>query len=142
MIQRIQSVWLFLAAMVNGLLFISKLYHYTQGTTVVDLGVRDSGHIALFIVAAIITILPLVAIFFFGDRKRQKGFVWLSIIFTVGFLALAVMKVADVSNSLPAASVQYDFGLLIPILSIILMFLAVKGINKDEKLIKSLDRLR
>jgi hypothetical protein len=33
-------------------------------------------------------------------------------------------------------------GAILPILMVILLFLAYRGIRKDEKLIKSLDRLR
>jgi phosphoglycerol transferase MdoB-like AlkP superfamily enzyme len=145
MIQRIQSVWLFLAAMINGLLFISKLYHFqpvVAGGSIVHEGVRDQGNLALFIIAAIITVLPLVTIFFFGDRKRQKGLVWLSLLGCVGFIGLAVLRVTDLSNQTPPLKVQYDFGLLMPVLSIIFLILALRGIRKDEKLIKSLDRLR
>lgn len=145
MIQRIQSLWLFVAAMANGLLFISKLYHFqpvVAGGSIVHEGVRDQGNIALFIIAALITVLPLVTVFFFGDRKKQKGLVWLSILGCVGFIGLAVLRVTDLSNQVPPLKVQYDFGLLMPVLSIIFLFLALRGIRKDEKLIKSLDRLR
>lgn len=142
MIQRIQSVWLFLAAMLNGLLFISKLYHYNKGAEVVHEGVRNSGNIFLFILAAFITVLPLIAIFFFGDRKRQKGITWLSVIFSISFIAVAVTTTTNLSNQVPPVNVQYDFGLLLPVVSIIFLFLALRGIRKDEKLIKSLDRLR
>lgn len=143
MLQRIQSIWLFLAAMVNGLLFISKLYHYQAAApagTVVHEGVREN--VALFILAAVITVLPMIAIFFFGDRKRQKGMVWLSILACTGFITLAVLRVTDLSNKVPPLKVQYDFGLLMPVLSIIFLILAMRGIRKDDKLIKSLDRLR
>lgn len=145
MIQRIQSLWLFLAAMANGLLFISKLYHFqpvVAGGNIIHEGVRDQGNIALFIIAALITVLPLVTVFFFGDRKKQKGLVWLSILGCVGFIGLAVLRVTDLSNQVPPLKVQYDFGLLMPVLSIVFLILALRGIRKDEKLIKSLDRLR
>jgi hypothetical protein len=128
MIQRIQSVWLFLAAMINGLLFISKLYHFqpvVAGGSIVHEGVRDQGNLALFIIAAIITVLPLVTIFFFGDRKRQKGLVWLSLLGCVGFIGLAVLRVTDLSNQTPPLKVQYDFGLLMPVLSIIFLILSL-----------------
>lgn len=147
MIQRIQSVWLFLAAMINGLLFIMKLYHAeastVMGTSSMEhFGVRDSANLPLFIAAAAITILPLIAIFFYGDRKRQRGVVIGSIIANIGFFSLVIMKIGQYKSQHPGAKVSYDFGLLLPIVAIILMILAIRGINKDEKLIRSLDRLR
>lgn len=144
MIQRIQSVWLFLAAMILGALFISKLYAVKDAASglVTHYGVRDAGHIALFILAAIITVLPLVTIFFFTNRKRQKGFVWLSMLGCVGFLALALMKISNTTAALINSAVSYDFGLLLPIVAIVFLFLANAGIRKDETLIRSADRLR
>ena len=38
--------------------------------------------------------------------------------------------------------VSGEFGLLSPILGIVFSVLALRGINKDEKLVKSSDRLR
>ena len=140
MIQRIQSVWLFLAAMINGLLFILKLYHFDKAGVMVHEGARDSA--ILFILAAVITALPLITIFFFGDRKRQKGFVWLSVLFCISFVAVAVTTVTNMTNKVPPVDVKYDFGLLVPVVSIVFLFMALGGIRKDEKLIKSLDRLR
>ena len=95
--------------------------------------VRASGHIALFIVAALITLLPLVTIFFFTNRKRQKGFVWLSVLGCFGFLALAVMKIQNKAAEFINSEVTYDFGLLLPVVAIILLFLAYAGIRKDGK---------
>ena len=62
MIQRIQSVWLFLASMFNGLLFICPLYkfNYPQGGMIPspwqEEGVRN--YMPLLILAAIITPSP------------------------------------------------------------------------------------
>lgn len=146
MIQRIQSVWLFLAAMLCGLLFIMKLYAVDvpslMGIAHQPYGVRDAGHVGLFIMAGIITVLPLVAIFFYGNRARQKGLVWLSILGVLGFMMMALMKITGVEAQNPGPQVTYSFGLLVPVVALIFMILAVAGIRKDEKLIKSLDRLR
>ena len=50
-----------------------------------------------------------------------------------------------ISNFIPPAdeiSTSYGLGLIIPLVEMVLLFLASLGINKDENLIKSLDRLR
>lgn len=98
----------------------------------------------LFIVAAIITLLPLVTIFFYQDRKRQKGMVWLSMIGIVAFIALALMRIANLKNgSPPVANFEYVLpGMLVVLAALVLEFLALRGIQKDEKLIRSMDRLR
>lgn len=90
------------------------------------------------------TLLPLVAIFFFKDRKRQKGLVWLSIISILGFLALMFMHVGNLKNATPpATNMTYVLPGFIPcIIALLFLFFAMAGIRKDDKLVKSLDRLR
>ncbi len=146
MIQRIQSVWLFLAAMLNGLLFLFPLYRYNFPGLVYSPwqyeGVRN--YMPLFIIAAVITLLPLVAIFFYKDRKRQKGTAWLSVIGIFAFIALMLMRISNLKNGTPAvAHFEYVLpGVLVTVGALVLEVLALRGIQKDEKLIKSLDRLR
>jgi uncharacterized membrane protein len=148
MIQRIQTIWLFLAAALNGLLFISPLYKYNFGT----LGLAYSPYREesvntywpLLVVAVIMTLLPLVAIFFFKDRKRQKGLVWLSILSIIAFLVLMFMRVSNLKNATPpATNLTYVLPGFVPcIIALLFLFFAIAGIRKDDKLIKSLDRLR
>lgn len=146
MIQRVQSLWLFLAAMLNGLLFLFPLYRFNMPGLMYSPwqyeGVKN--YMPLFIVAAIITLLPLVTIFFYQDRKRQKGMVWLCIIGVIAFIALAMMRIANLKNgSPPVGNFEYVLpGLLVPIAAAVLEFLALRGIQKDEKLVRSMDRLR
>ena len=146
MIQRIQSVWLFLAAMLNGLLFIFPLYRYNNPNPVYSPwqveGVK--GYLPLFILATIITILPLITIFLFGDRKRQRRFVWITMISTLSFIGMVVLRISNLKNSTPPIS-NFEYllpGILVSFVALIFLFLALRGINKDEKLIRSMDRLR
>ncbi len=140
MIQRIQSVWLFVAAMLNGLLFILPLYGYGNPAVVV----KSTEHVHLLLIAAISTVLPLLAIFFFGNRGRQKGLVWLSIFASLAFFGLTVLEVENLKQKNPGL-VDFHYaipGILVCIISVIFMIMAIRGIRKDEKLIRSLDRLR
>lgn len=146
MIQRIQSVWLFVAAMLNGLLFISPLYKYNYAGLAYAPWQMESvkNYSPLLIMATLITLLPLVTIFFFKDRKRQKGMVWLSLLGIGGFISVMFMRVANLKNGTPpVAHLEYVIPGFIPsVIAIIFLFLALSGIRKDDKLIKSLDRLR
>lgn len=142
MIQRIQSVWLFLAAFVSAALFIFPLYHYTQGGTEMLMGARNE--YLLLVIAALMTIVPMIAIFLFKDRKRQKWMIWLSVLLSLAFIAVMLMKIQNVKNAAQAA-INDNFaipGPIIPVLSIMLLFLALSGIKKDEELLRSVDRLR
>ena len=140
MIQRVQSLWLFLAAMVNGLLCILPLYGYGNPPVVV----KAQEHIILLFMAAISASLPMFAIFFFGNRGRQKGLTWLGIFATLAFFGLTVLEVENQKTKNPLVSnFHYAIpGILIAVVSIIFMIMALRGIRKDDKLIRSLDRLR
>ena len=146
MIQRIQTLWLFLAAMLNALLFICPLYKYIYPDQALSPWVIEGvrSYIPLFLVAAVISILPLVSIFFYGNRKRQKGMVWISIISIFAFLGIVLMRVGALKNGTPPISnLQYLLpGMLVTIAALVFLILAMSGIRKDDKIIKSMDRLR
>jgi hypothetical protein len=50
--------------------------------------------------------------------------------------------VEDYKKTLNLAKNSWQIGAILPILMIVLFFMARSGIVKDEKLVKSLDRLR
>jgi hypothetical protein len=110
------------------------LYQQTNGKTVID----------LFIPVAILTILSAVlllfTIFSFRDRKKQKNFALISLVFILILSVLTYIYVAKMPGGLEGVS--YELGAFLPLISIIFIGLGVRGVNNDEKLIKSADRLR
>ena len=144
MIQRIQSVWLFLAAMINGMLLLPSMVLYHYKIAILEFSLAGDNYFPLVVVAAVMTLLPLITIFLFKDRKRQRGLCWLSIIACIGFLALLLMKVANIRNAIPPPT-QDSYGIpgvLLPVAAVVFLFMALSGIRKDQKLVKSMDRLR
>ena len=143
MIQRIQSIWLFVAAFISGALFLFPLYHYSTPQAADQLmGARND--YMLLILATLMAVLPLIAIFMFRNRKRQKGFCWLSLLSSVAFIAVMLMKIQNLKNMNPPPTAD-NFALpgpIVPVLAIICIIMAIRGIRKDEALIKSVDRLR
>jgi peptidoglycan/LPS O-acetylase OafA/YrhL len=145
MIQRIQSVWLLIAALINSGLFYFDLYRGHIITNGVDMLVhlRVNDHFPSLLLALVIVLLPFIAIFLFKNRKQQRGLAMLSIVAVIGFIALMVMRVGNFNNQSPApTNCTYWIGAVLPIISIIFIIMAMNGIRKDEKLVKSLDRLR
>lgn len=146
MIQRIQSLWLFLASMCNGLLFLFPLFQYNRPNPAFSPWQVESvrNHLPLLIISVVITLLPLVSIFFFGDRKKQQSMVWVSIISVFAFLGVLFMRIANIKNSTPPiGNLEYMLpGVLVVFAALIFLILALRGIKHDEKLIRSLDRLR
>src|SRR6185369_7010470 len=124
MIQRIQTVWLFLAALFAGLTY--KFPFYTGN--VIN---KENVHIYEKLVASSIFI-----IFMYKNRKQQ---IWL----TVAALGLSIINIILYFNELKkfisgSMSLTSVFALAIPVFFI----LGINGMWKDEKLVKSLDRLR
>lgn len=145
MIQRIQSVWLFLAALLNAGLFYFDLYTtHTQiaGVDTVQ-HIRMSNSMPLILIAIMMVALPLISIFLYKNRKQQRNVATISLVSVLSFISVVTMHVAEYKKSSPDASgLSYSTGAVLPFFSIILIVLAIRGISKDDKLVKSLDRLR
>lgn len=145
MIQRIQSIWLLLAAIVISLLFLTPIYHLTSGGTQSPLIINDD-FVAILIAAASV-VLSLLTIFLYKKRKNQISLTYLNILVCLGlefwiYEMIEHKKTALMTIDAASATGNYWIGAFLPIIAIIFLFLALKGIKKDEKLIKSLDRLR
>lgn len=146
MIQRVQSIWLFLAAFISAALFIFPLYQYTPAgaATASLLSAKSGDAFILLLLAADMSLVPLVTIFFFKNRKRQKTMIWLAILSSFAFIGVMIMYIQDLKNAVPPAT-NDNFtlpGPIIPVIVIVFLSLALSGIRKDEALIKSVDRLR
>ena len=134
MIQRIQSIYLVIAAILAGSsVFVFDLLKTTNNT----IYTFDKLYILLGIITS--TILSLVSIFMFKNRKLQFVMNRLNII--LNFILLAVFMYGSLNS--PGEDVSSEKGVgILPIISIVLLVLANKAIKKDEDLIKSVDRLR
>lgn len=135
MIQRIQSVFLFLAAIVS--LVISNLVDlWKQGAE----WMQSNDYTLIFAMFLSSGILSFVVIFLYRNRKRQLIYNYINIFLNVVLVGLLAY---DLYN-LPGEGVnsQKGIGLILPLISIILLFMANSGIKKDEKLVKSIDRIR
>ena len=143
MIQRIQSIYLLLASIISGgLIFVFSLWSTSAQTTfVLDLFKEDSfllnGISLLFLLS---TLSTSVAIFLF--KKRQLQFVLGRISILINLLLLGLL--IYVSLILPGEMKisENGIGMFLPILAIVFVVFANKAIQKDEDLVKSVDRLR
>lgn len=142
MIQRIQTVWLLLAALVMACIFYFPVYQFsaTPAQPPMTIGNDFVG----IILAGISIVLSLVTIFRFKNRKSQSGLTWLNILVTIGLQAWLFFKITNFRSDPANSTLQgyYWIGTFLPLVTIILLFMAKSGIRKDEKLVKSLDRLR
>lgn len=129
MLQRIQTVWMFLAVIASIFLFMSAQD--------VDLFSRAPiVNIACFVLG----ILGLLSIFSFKNRKRQILLNNIGIIINALLMALLVFWLLSLSGGIdfPEKGIEPIF----PFLGAICLLMANMFIRRDERLIKSVDRLR
>ncbi len=136
MIQRIQSVYLFLVFITAGILSLMfPLWKNTQGNDF--FAGQNTWYVLLFGLSAALSIIALLSY-----KKRQSQFVYnrLNMIFNFILLGLFVYQSLNLSGE--ASVSEKGIGMFLPIVSIILLALANKAIKKDEDLVKSADRIR
>jgi membrane protease YdiL (CAAX protease family) len=137
MLQRIQTIYLFLAIIIAGILpFLFPLFVLTTGDEYYFM--QNMVYAALFGLSITFSLLSI-----FSFKKRQNQFVInrLNMIFNLILLGLFVYRSLNLSGETPKVS-EKGIAMFLPILTIILLVLANKAIKKDEDLVKSVDRLR
>lgn len=155
MIQRIQSVFLFLSSLSISSLFIpgidiNETIDKENISNISSTGPLADGlfnvydDYSLGLLALLSVILFTFAIFLFRNRSIQKRMVLGSIIliFVLIGLSLYYLSTAFSDGAIDFSLIRLDWGALLLPLSILLGVLAIRYINKDEKLVKSMDRLR
>lgn len=136
MIQRIQTVYLILVALLMVTLYIwFPVLQNEAGEVVMD---RSDFMVMIPIFGAIA--LALISILNF--KKRQLQFVINRLNIILNFVLLGVFVYRSLSVSGETLVSMKGIGVLIPVISIVFLVLANKAIKRDEDLVKSVDRLR
>jgi hypothetical protein len=81
-------------------------------------------------------------LFRYKNRKSQISFSWLNILVCLALQAWLFVAINNAQPDTGAVKGHYWIGTFLPLLTLVLLFMAKAGIRKDEKLVKSLDRLR
>tara|TARA_R110002072_G_scaffold131586_1_gene271252 strand:+ start:64458 stop:64868 length:411 start_codon:yes stop_codon:yes gene_type:complete len=136
MLQRIQTIYMILSALVMACLYIwFPSITDAEGMVVIA---RDEylvfGLIFVSIALAVISILSF--------KKRQLQFVLNRLNIISNFVLLGVFVYRSLKVSGETLVSEKGIGVLLPIISIVFLVLANKAIKKDENLVKSVDRLR
>jgi hypothetical protein len=138
MLQRIQSVWLLLIAVFAAVTFRFPFYigDYALDTVLTSVELNARTTIWLSIVTVITGAMAFVNIFLFDNRKLQLRLCYFGIFFTLLLLVMYFLQLNNFSNGTIALWCIFHFAILG------CHILAARGIWKDQKLIKSMDRLR
>lgn len=145
MIQRIQSLFLLLAAGGLGSLFavpFARSKKAIEESAFLQDGLYNlSDHIALMVVFGLTALLALISIFLYRNRKLQLRLIALTLIGVLAGIALAVVLFMRQGITLDS-NIQDGIGAYLPLAAILFLALAYRFIQKDEKLVRSMDRLR
>ena len=137
MIQRIQTLYLFLTLIMVGIMpYIFALWTMDNGKDYFFM--QNQIYVVLLGLSTAITVYSIITF-----KKRQTQFVLnrLNIVLNLILLGLFVYHSLNISGETPAVS-KKGIGMFLPILAVVLLVLANKAIKKDEDLVKSVDRLR
>lgn len=138
MIQRQQTLWLLLAAVAS---FLSFKFPFYTGNIVEDNTTRfeeleGGSNLFLLVLTGISILISLIAIFIYKDRKTQFKLAIAGILTSTGLLIIYFTQLKRFSNGNFALTAVFVFAILLGYI------MATRGIWKDEKLVKSLDKLR
>lgn len=164
MLQRIQTVFLLVALISNLMLFQFDLWS-GQATNdegkVVEEAVlsitelqynpslegqakHEETMIWLIILTGITSALMLWSIFLYGNRQFQVKMVRFTMLLEAGLLALCFFYADSVPTHFvnePTSS-SYELGVFLPMIGVLCCFIANLYILKDERLVRSSERLR
>ncbi len=145
MIQRIQSILFFLAALFLGLLYFEPFSLATSETQpdspYFNDGAFEAQDNALMIALyAVAILLSIVTIFLYNNRTYQRVAAWLSIFATL--LAVSYSAFLFTTDGNDFDQVRLGWGFWIPFITIFLLAMGSRRVKKDDELVKSADRLR
>jgi glucan phosphoethanolaminetransferase (alkaline phosphatase superfamily) len=138
MIQRQQTLWLLLAGVAA---FFTFQYPFFTGTRLENnmsvVAELDAGsNFFLLVLTGITIIVALISIFLFKDRKTQLRVVIAGILLSFVLLILYFVDAQKFDKG------HFALSAILAVLVPASFCLAARGIYRDQKLIKSLDKLR
>lgn len=157
MIQRIQSLFLAVAAIAAILMFffpVADFYSETLGNyklLATGLKYMDPDpkiHASVLFALPLLTLvlgsagLSLVTLFLYKNRSLQIRLLAFNILITIVLVIVVLLFYMNSVQKLTGIPPAYEFGAFCPLISLLFLILANRYIRKDENLVRSADRLR
>ena len=149
MIQRIQSVYLLIVTILMVVCLcnpvgtiVSESKEISEfGNLFICLpdGTKDYAPWALFVILLLVAILSFGTIFLFKKRMLQIRITIFSSILLIGYY---LTLIAYIFMLVETTTFSASWNICLPLVGIILNWLAIRGIGADEALVKAYDRLR
>jgi branched-subunit amino acid transport protein AzlD len=144
MIQRIQSVYLIIILLISSILVIYVPVWITDKATPFFVYKSFENNEAFILSIGVsfiaVAVLALISLLNFKKRKSQFMLNRLNIIVNLYLIGVLLYYLLNLSGEIVVS--EKGIGSFIPVLNIVLLALANKAIQKDEALVKSMDRLR
>jgi len=153
MIQRIQSIFLLLAGALGIAALFLPLSHFYEGFRF-PVNVESMMQNYPFMITGgllkVAALISLVAIFLFRNRKRQINIVRIAQLLLVGLIGYAIYMFypftgwQNINTLLPAAQkyVTQHWAFWMPLAMLVFNAIGIFYIRKDDKLVRSANRLR
>ncbi|MCF8302781.1 MAG: DUF4293 domain-containing protein [Bacteroidales bacterium] len=160
MIQRLQSIYLFVAFVAALLLFFFpmasflsdmeyyKFYIYGLENMAPEAGnayiINQWYTVPLIILGVALGFIALVTIFLYKNRLLQIKLIKIDILVNVLLIGLFFLLYMPVVEDAIGVAPEYgrEIGIYLPLISLIFLILAHRGIKKDEKIVRAADRIR
>lgn len=161
MIQRIQSVFLFIAFVAFGLMFffpIAFKFPDADGTNLVSyqlynyyLQVASPGSeplmnyiitLPMAVTTGLAGLLSLITIFVYKNRLKQMNLVKLCVFINILLVVGIFFWYSGVVEEKAGTEPSYDIAAYFPLITLVFLILAFRRIRKDEKMVRAAERLR
>ncbi|MBO5902891.1 MAG: DUF4293 domain-containing protein [Tidjanibacter sp.] len=144
MLQRVQTLYLLAATALMALITFLPMVTFTTTSGEEVLKAFDLVYIGVLL--AICTLIPFVTIWLFKNRWLQIRLCFAELVLLLGAQIFSIVYTARVTNamrdSFAGLVADKNITIIFPAIAFILVILAIRGIIKDQQLIKSLDRIR
>lgn len=155
MIQRIQSFYLLLTSLLSSL-FLSDSYlrFFNKAGTQIYMNFRglweshSGGNpemkknlLPVSLIMVGIAIVSLITLLLYKNRKTQIKMTFVVILLSLVLIILVLFYAVWITRNYDVVLAP-GFSMFVPLLQLTLAILALKGIKKDEKLVRTYERLR
>lgn len=156
MIQRVQSLYLFIVSIMMLLMFFFPIAGYYGDfetlkftllsvenlipDSTIGFSPYTSYPLLLFVVGIFIMSVAIITLYKYRLRQMKliKIVILLNVILIIGIFIVYSRWLKSVS----VGGESFDTAAFFPLISLVFLILAYRGVHKDEKLIRSADRLR
>ncbi|MCC7319136.1 MAG: DUF4293 domain-containing protein [Bacteroidales bacterium] len=156
MIQRIQSIFMAAASLSALMLLIFPIaWYYGSSNTIAFYVFGFVEHLPdapalkswmfflpLIVLTVVLIVLPLVAVFNYKRLQQQYRLMRVNMFVSILLVAALLLYYTTNAATLTSTEPSYATGVFIPLIILVFSFLAMRGIKKDVKLLRSVDRLR